>query len=446
MAKVATASYGVIPTTYPFPQAPAELARFPQADAEILRKLAQRSREIAGSAANAERKESWYRHNGLRPVRPMVLAEIQGCLPELAQAGHFSLRCANPFARAVEGALRKEQYEHEVLRDDHVVEPWLNLSWIARTTGHVDASEVHVHVADTDGSLSARTWDAPIKDIGRDFAKLRKRTYSVDREGTAALRDALERAVGDILPVRVRGSFWWTLGMTWTAIDLVGLESLMLLMYDDPQGLHRLMQFLCDDFTAYGEWLEQEGLLSLNNENDYIGSGSMGYTRELPRDGRPGTGGAPARRSDLWALLESQETVGVGPEQFEEFIFPYQKKIAEQYGLCYYGCCEPVNSRWHILKRIPNLRSVSVSPWADEELMARELAGRYVYSRKPKPTMVSTADFDEALIRADIRRTLDVARGCSVEIIMKDVHTLAGKPERLGRWVAIVREEIDRAA
>jgi len=201
MAKVATASYGVIPTTYPFPQAPAELARFPQADAEILRKLAQRSREIAGSAANAERKESWYRHNGLRPVRPMVLAEIQGCLPELAQAGHFSLRCANPFARAVEGALRKEQYEHEVLRDDHVVEPWLNLSWIARTTGHVDASEVHVHVADTDGSLSARTWDAPIKDIGRDFAKLRKRTYSVDREGTMSGYDhELVRRIASSVP------------------------------------------------------------------------------------------------------------------------------------------------------------------------------------------------------------------------------------------------------
>jgi len=137
--------------------------------------------------------------------------------------------------------------------------------------------------------------------------------------------------------------------------------------------------------------------------------------------------------------------VGVGPDQFEEYIFPYQAKIAEQYGLVYYGCCEPVSSRWHVLERIPNLRSVSVSPWANQEVMARELAGQYVYSRKPNPTAVSTADFDEALIRDDIRHTLEVARGCAVELIMKDVHTLAGKPERLARWVAIAREEIDRA-
>ena len=442
MAKVATSSYGVIPSTYPYPEEPGTLARLPPADVEVLRKLAHRSREIAGSAVNVERRELWYRHNALDLARPMVLAEIQGCLPELIQAGHFALTCTNPLARAVESALRKEQYEHEVLRDDHVVEPFLNLNWIVRTTGHVDASEVHVHVADTDGTLSARTWDAPIRDIQRDFHKLKPRTFAVDREGTALIRDALDRAVGGILPVRMRGAFWWTLGMTWTAIDLVGLENLMLLMYDDPQGLHRLMEFLCDDFTAYAEWLEQEGLLSLNNENDYIGSGSMGYTRELPEYG---VVGGRTRRRDLWAPIESQETVGVGPDQFEEYIFPYQAKIAEQYGLVYYGCCEPVSSRWHVLERIPNLRSVSVSPWANQEVMARELAGQYVYSRKPNPTAVSTADFDEALIRDDIRHTLEVARGCAVELIMKDVHTLAGKPERLARWVAIAREEIDRA-
>ena len=49
---------------------------------------------------------------------------------------------------------------------------------------------------------------------------------------------------------------------------------------------------------------------------------------------------------------------------------------------------------------------------------------------------------DEAAIRADLRRTLDVTRGCPVEIVMKDVHTVKRQPERLGRWVAIAREEI----
>ena len=136
------------------------------------------------------------------------------------------------------------------------------------------------------------------------------------------------------------------MGMTWPAINLVGLEQLMLYMIDDPDGLHRLMQFLHDDHLACASWLEKEGLLSLNNENDYVGSGSVAYTKELPHAGMNGH----VRMQDTWVLSESQETVGVGPEMFAEFIFPYQKSLTERFGLSYYGCCEPVHNRWHIVK------------------------------------------------------------------------------------------------
>lgn len=129
--------------------------------------------------------------------------------------------------------------------------------------------------------------------------------------------------------------------------------------------------------------------------------------------------------------------------QFEEFIFPYQLRVAEKFGMCYYGCCESVHTRWHVLKKLPNLERVSVSPWCDEEFMARELGTRYVYSRKPNPTQVSTSVFDEAAIRADLRKTLTVAKGCRVEFAMKDVHTLANEPKRLPRWVQLARETID---
>ena len=147
------------------------------------------------------------------------------------------------------------------------------------------------------------------------------------------------------------------------------------------------------------------------------------------------------RIRDQWVLLESQETVGVGPDQFEEFIFPYQLAIAERFGKCYYGCCEPVHTRWHVLRRLPNLRAVSVSPWADEEFMAAALGAAVVFSRKPNPTLISTGDSTRPPIRADLRRTLRAARGCRLEIIMKDVHTLNGDPSA-SRWVALAREEI----
>jgi hypothetical protein len=288
--------------------------RLPQHDIDVLRGLAERKMRLAFDPINLERKAQWYRHDAGEAGRPMILAEAGGVVPDPV------LECAHPWARGVESGLRFEQYQFDVLRDDHVIEPYLNTNWKIEA-GDYGVQSVQ-HKADNDGRLGARRWDPPIKDLDRDWDKLKPRTFSVDRRATFDEMEKLETAFGASAPIRLRGGFWWTLGMTITAIDLIGMENLMLFMFDNPAGLHRLMAFLRDDHLACAEWLENNGLLSLNNENDYIGSGSEGHTRALPQpDWQPG---APVRLKDLWVLLESQETVGVGPDLFEEFIFPYQ--------------------------------------------------------------------------------------------------------------------------
>jgi hypothetical protein len=50
---------------------------------------------------------------------------------------------------------------------------------------------------------------------------------------------------------------------------------------------------------------------------------------------------------------------------------------------------------------------------------------------------------DEDAARADIGNTLEIAKGCVVELIMKDNHTLGHNPDNLVRWARIAREEID---
>ncbi len=78
--------------------------------------------------------------------------------------------------------------------------------------------------------------------------------------------------------------------------------------------------------------------------------------------------------------------------------------------------------------------------------MAAELGTDVVYSRKVNPAQVSTSIFNEDAIRDDLRKTLDIARGCRLELIMKDVHTVNNDPRRLPRWVEIAREEAESAA
>ncbi|HAS82559.1 MAG TPA: hypothetical protein DCS43_07795 [Verrucomicrobia bacterium] len=412
-----------------------------QNDVNVLRRLAERKLQIAEDPVNQERRAAWLALDAGRDNRVMVLAEHGGIRDQQKPCTVSALECTDEWARRLEGAMRREALLFEELQDDHVVEPVMNVSWRVSVSNFGVAPVVH-QGGDAE-HMGSRSWEPPIKDLDADFGKLRPRTFSVNREASVAEKQRMDAVFEGILPVRMRCNHYWTMGLTWQAIDLIGLESLMLSMYDNPDGLHRVMAFLRDDNLVFSSWLEAEGLYTLNNENDYIGSGSMGYTVGLPQAATSPVA-SPVRERDLWVLLESQETVGVGPELFEEFVFPYHLSIAQRFGKVYYGCCEPVNNRWHIIKRLPGLSRVSVSPWADQRFMAEALGRDYVFSRKPNPTLISTDGFDEAAIRKDIQETLDVARGGRLEIIMKDVHTLNNEPERLARWVQIAREEIDR--
>ena len=406
-------------------------------DRGILRRLAARKMEIAASALNEQRRQMWRDTNDLRPTTPPVLIETGVAYNDTFDGSE--LECREKWTRGIERGLRSLIWAHEVIRHDDVVEPGMAISWHVSNTGYgVDVKKSH---GDTgSGAHGSYSWEPPIKDISRDFGKLHPREFTVNREASLAQLNVMEDLFGDLMPVRIDGGLGWTFGLTWRAIDLVGLENLMLFMYDDPGGLHRLMQFLHDDHLNYAKWSEAEGLLTLNVTGRY-GSGGLGYTTDLPSKGYvPGT---PATLKDRWVLLESQETVGVGPELFEEFIFPYQKSLAEHFGMVYYGCCEPIDSRWHVIKRLENLRVISISPWADQALMAERLGRDYVFARKPNPAMISTATFDERRIREDIRSTLKVATGQPLFFVMKDVHTLNHEPQRAARWVELAREEIN---
>jgi hypothetical protein len=403
-------------------------------DVRILRRLLQRQREIAEDPIVAERRQLWTRHASLDSLRPMILAETSGVLDECVPLS--TLRCQEPWARDMERALRDLIFRYESVADDFVVEPRIRYGWFIQT-GDFGVQTPH-HRGENDGKLGSYKVDPPIKDLDRDFDRLHFRSLTVDREKTAAWAALLGELFGDILPIVNRGWYWWTTGLTITAIDLIGMQPILLAMIENPAGLHRLMAFLRDEMLHYLDWFEAEGLLHPNNEDDYVGSGSIGYTSELPRPERPA--GAPARVADLWGLSESQETVGVSPRMFEEFVFQYQEPIISRFGLSYYGCCEPIDRRIKIIKRLPNLRRLSVSPWCNQERMADELGKDYIFCRKPSPAMISTAVWDEDLIRDDLRTTWRIARHSPLELVMKDVHTLAGQPWRLGRWVRIARE------
>jgi hypothetical protein len=288
------------------------------------------------------------------------------------------------------------------------------------------------------GGTTAYTWDPPIK-TENDIEGLRVPEIVVDRGATNRLIEVAEETFGDVLPIRVKTRWFPSLGMTATLAFLRGLEQIMYDMVEKPGIIHRMMAFLSDAHMAMLDYLEDNQLLTLNNDGTYVGMGGFGWTEELPQPDFDGT----VQLCDLWGNAESQETVGISPKMFEEFVFPYQARLLERFGLNCYGCCEPLNQRWDVVKKMPGLRRVSVSAWANWAAMAEMLEDQYIYAMKPTPTDLAMSAFDADRIRAEIRQAFQITRDCRVEVIMKDNHTIGNDPSRAVRWVKIVREEAE---
>ena len=398
-------------------------------DRTILRELAAHVAELAARPIEQEKRDLWYRHNALQPTRPLIFCDPENGWNEIITPD--DLACQGELARRWEMTLHKEIFWGAEMCDDRVIEPFF-------TIPHVyNESDWGMHETKIGGEHGgAYIWEAPLRDYGQ-LEALRFPRIEVDGAATERLLDLAHETFDGLLTVRLKTSWWWTLGMTWTLVNLRGLSQIMYDMVDQPEGLHAVMAFLRDGHLAKLVYLERNGLLSLNNDGTYVGSGGFGWSRELPADDFAGH----VRTQDMWGFAESQETVGVSPRMFEEFIFPYQLPILERFGLNCYGCCEPLDKRWHVVERFPRLRRISVSAWADVAKMAEMLGNRYIFSWKPSPTDLALPVFDEDAVRAKLRRMMQQTRDCRVEVIMKDNHTIGRDPQRVVRWVAVAREE-----
>jgi hypothetical protein len=226
----------------------------------------------------------------------------------------------------------------------------------------------------------------------------------------------------------------------------MSMENMFIAMLDHPEEFHQMMSFITEDSLDFVKWQEEENLLVLNNDNDYVGSGSYGFINELPSsDTYAKTGKVTAK--DLWCNFNSQESVGLSPSMYAEFFFPYYRKVAEHFGLMYYGCCEPVHEIWDsCLSELTNLRKVSVSAWCDEEFIGDRLrGGKTIYSRKPSPNYIGVGEtLDEKAFAEHISKTLQAAKGCPLEFIFRDIYILNGDQSKPARAIKIVREQIEK--
>ena len=412
-------------------------------DKQILRELGGRLAEIGSLPIQEKRKALWTRLNRLEAVKPMVwLNDV--CWNEMDVDHELSLRTSSPFCQRLESELRQTIYQWEHMPGDMVVNPVVYSPLAVHNPGIGLDIEEDTLTTDESNTVVSHRYHNMFEDEGH-IEKIQTPKITHDRvkseENLQAYRDIFDGVVA----VEQRGAPGFSFSPWDDLIRLTGAEEALLNLAARPDFIHKIVDRVTTVYIQALDQFESQNLISLNNSNIRIGSGAYGYTDELPRSD---FNGEHVRAVDIWGSATAQIFSEVSPEMHEEFALNYERRWLERFGLTYYGCCEPLFRKMHLMRKVPNLRKISVSPWNDMEKMAEEISGDYVFSLKPSPAILARDPWDPDLVRKELAGTLRIAlsHGCNVEVIMKDISTVRYQPPRLWEWAKIASEVTEQLA
>jgi hypothetical protein len=410
-------------------------------DTQILRSLASEIAEIASLPVHKEKAHLWTRLNDLKSERPMVwINEI--CWNEMNVNDELTLRCEHPWAREQEDQLRKTIYQWKHLPADMVVNDYLVCPLAIHSTDFGVIEDVDIVKTDETSDVVSRHFKVQIKDP-RDIEKIKLPVITHNEEATEFNYQAMRKVYDGIIDVKKQGQshIWFT---PWDfLIRWWGIQEAMMDMILRPDMVHAAVERMVDAWMTELDQFDQQNQLSLDNNNTRVGSGGYGYTSLLPgEDFDPDH----VRPHNMWGCSNAQIFSEVSPEMHWEFAVKHDIRWLERFGLTYYGCCEPLDNKIDIMRKIPNLRKISVSPWCCLDRIISEIGCDYVISRKPNPAILAETNWDPDRARGEIREVLEKSQGkCHIEFIMKDISTVRHDPQRLWQWSEIAMEEVHSA-
>ena len=399
-------------------------------DRQIIRELARRVAEIAALPAQQATIALWRASNGLKPVRPMVMID-QIAWHEMDVDGELALQSEDGFCRDIETRLRRTLYSWRHMPVDMVVEPVIDIAKVIRGMDLGVRTVERTAVTDPRNSVVGHYFVDQLK-TDEDIEKIRIPQVALDVEATARAEEAAHDLFDGIIAVRMQGC--QPTFAPWDAIvQWCGVQSIILELVDRPEFVHRLVARFTEAQLTMLDQLEEQGLLGFGQERIHC---TGAYTDELPAAGfdpqRP-------RAQDIWTCGQAQIFSTVSPAMHQEFELDYAVKWYERFGLVYYGCCEPLDDKIAIIRHIPHVRKISMSPWVDAEKGAERIGRDFVFSRKPNPAFLAGETWRPEVVEEDLKDTVERCgrHGCPLELILKDISTVCYQPQRLWEWAEV---------
>jgi len=420
----------------------AEEVKLSPKDTDILRRLAGELAEVASLPIHKERAILWQKLNDRESVRPMVwINEI--CWHEMDVDGELTLRTEHHWAQEQEREMRRTLYQWRHLPGDMIVSDFLACPLAIHSTDFGLIDDVEIRTTDPEAEIISRHFRIQI----HDFADLEKITMPVvthNKLATECYYQAMCDVYGGIMPVKKIGqkNIWfspWDYLIRWW-----GVAEAMIDLTDRPDLVNAAVERMVGAWMIELDQFVELNLLSLDCNNTRIGSGGYGYTKLLPG---PDYDPNHVKPHNMWGCSNAQIFADVSPEMVWEFAVKHDLRYLERWGLSYYGCCEPVDLKMDVLRRIPNLRKVSASYFNNVERLVNEVGSDYILSYKPTPAIFVQDHWDPDGARQDLRNFLTKTGGqCHVELIMKDISTVRYGPKKLWEWAKIATEVAEEFA
>lgn len=396
--------------------------RPPPRDVAEVRRLAEQVMALATSPRYAERRRRWRDANERRqPDRAPVWCRPAGAWQEILPP--TALQCADPLCRRLEYALRQHLHK-DWIGDDHILEPYWPVPAVFRHDGeHLWGLPTHQSLGTTpDGGFS---YYHPVE-TPADYARITVPEFTYDAAATAAAADRAREVLGDVMPVRITGSPPVGPHQGTYLEQLRGMQPMMEDMILYPDLVHQAMATFTEAALRAQRVAQNAGVLTPNHNEPMTCSDPLG--------GPPGSG--PVVLRQLWTSANSQEFDLVSPEMQEEFLLSYQKVVFAHYGAVQYGCCESLTSKIPIVLRIPNLRLFVCSFWSDLEKVIEGCAGRCTIMWRQSAAQVTVnATLDEH--RRHLEAGLQRLRGQPYQVVLRELQTLHGRPDRLRDWARL---------
>ena len=405
-------------------------------DESILRPLAQAYAQAAAAPLNAERRALHTASNDLHMIRPVVaLDEIPW--QQMDIDGSLACHCEDGDLRGLEGWLRRELFKYKYFPADMILRPYVGVGKQVHSTGIGLGVRERTIASSHATNIISHEYEDQLEDEA-SLERIHPPVLTYDEAATRAEWTKLGTVVGDILPVRITGTTQCGVA-SWDDISRYrGVTPLLIDLADRPDYSHAVIEKITQCKQAELNQREALGLL----DNDGLSLHCTPYlTDDLPKP----TDGL-VTRENIWGRGTAQIFGSVSRAMHDEFDIEYMKRTVGTCGLVYYGCCEPLHNKIDLVEKIPNLRKIGVTPWADVNVAAEIIGGRYVVSSKPNPAAVAVPVLNEDALRRELGEILAACKRNGVrglDITLKDISTCCNRPENIFRWEQIAMEMVE---